>query len=121
MMKPSQIDQIKVGMFVYDILSRKYRVENYSIKYYEGVVIQVFVDIRNEFGDLFQNVEYEFLYPSINHMSNLEHIFGNWAKNNYITSTQDLYYLSLDELDKAFTYFIAGFNSAKKMTTNNDN
>jgi len=113
-MKPNQIDQIKVGVFVYDILNRKYRIENYSIKYYEGMITQVFLDIRNEFGDLFQNVEYQFLYIGIERMADSERLFSNWVKNNYMTSTQDLYYLSLDELGKVFTYFNAGVNSTKE-------
>ena len=120
-MKPNEIDQIKVGVFVYDILNRKYRIENYSIKYYEGSITQVFVDIRNEFGDLFQNVEYQFLYTSVEHASDLERLFCDWVKDNYIISTQDLYYLALDELDKIFTYFSAGFNSCNRIAINNDN
>ncbi len=120
-MKPNEIDQIKVGAFVYDILNRKYRIENYSIKYYEGSMTQVFVDIRNEFGDLFQNVEYQFLYTSVEHMSDLESLFCGWVKDNYMISTQDLYYLTLDELYKIFTYFSAGFNSYKRIVINNDN
>jgi hypothetical protein len=120
-MKLNEIDQIKVGVFVYDILKRKYRIENYSIKYYEGAVVQIFLDIRNEFGDLSQNIEYQFLYTNTEHMSDLESLFCGWVKDNYMTSTQDLYYLTLDELYKIFTYFSAGFNSYKRIVINNDN
>lgn len=105
----SQSQHIRTGMSLYDILGRVYTVKNYFLQYLGSDLIDVYLDLRNEFGEQFQNIKYNFLYFSLEELNDAELSFHNWCCANYVKKSNKLYSLSHEDLHFALSNFVEGY------------
>ena len=103
--------RLREGSEVYDILYRRYIVKNYYLKYYDGKLVDVYLDIENDFGDRYNNIEYKYLFYSVDEFSDPENAFAEWVKKNYWSGTKNLFTMRHEQLHERLSCFIAGYYS----------
>lgn len=102
---------------LYDILGRLYIVKNYYIKFFDGKLDGVYLDLENEFGNRFTNISYEYLYFSVEEFSDPELEFISYVKGEWF-DTDNIYTMDLNSLNKMRKCFVHGFYSGIKHNEN---
>ena len=105
-----QAIKIREKCLLYDVLGRVYIVHNYYLQFFDGRLVNVYLDLKNEFGDKFDNISHKQLYFSMEEFSDAELAFISWVKGDYwLSSTKDLYTIDHDDLDMIRKCFVQGF------------
>ncbi len=112
-MNIQQASKIRQNTCLIDILQRKFWVKNYYLQYDAGQLVNVYLDIEDQFASRSTAVSYKFLYYCEDEFSDAEKCFAD-----YILSLPDKHkYTSMnhEDLYNCQQIYSAGFNSGFNM------
>jgi hypothetical protein len=106
-----QSQHIRKNTQLYDILGRAYIVHNYFLQYLDNEIVDVYLDLKNEFGDSYGNINYRYVYFSTEEFTDTEVAFHNWCSQHYFDKSLNTYHMTHKELHDMLSYFTEGYNS----------